>query len=95
MVDALIKLMFKDNLSGEVVNLGSPEERTVLDVAELIKDMTKTNSEIVFKPLPEDDPTRRKPGIIKAKEILDWKPKIDFTTGLKKTIEWFRGELKK
>jgi len=94
MVDGLMKLMLKDNLSGEVVNLGNPEERTVLSVAELIKDMTKSNSEIIFEPLPKDDPTRRKPDITKAKRFLDWKPETDFINGLKKNIKWFKGELK-
>jgi nucleoside-diphosphate-sugar epimerase len=95
MIDGLMKLMFKDNISGEVVNLGNPEERTILSVAGTIKDITNSNSEITFKELPEDDPTKRKPDITKAKKILDWKPKIDFTIGLKETIEWFRGEIKK
>jgi len=95
MVDGLMKLMVKDNLSGEVVNLGNPEERTVLDVAILIKDMTNSNSEITFKPLPKDDPIRRKPDITKARKILGWEPSAHFKSGLGKTIEWFRGELKK
>jgi len=95
MIDGLIKLILKDNLSGEVVNLGSPDERTILDVAGLIKNMTKSNSEIIFEPLPKEDPTRRKPDITKARKLLDWKPETDFTNGLKKTIEWFRGEFKK
>jgi nucleoside-diphosphate-sugar epimerase len=95
MIEGLLKLMFKDNLSGEVINLGNPEERTILDVAALIKEMTNSNSEITFKPLPKDDPTRRKPDITKARKLLDWEPKIDFARGLKETIEWFKGELKK
>ena len=95
MVDGLMKLMLEENLSGEVVNLGNPDERTILSVAELIKEMTKSSSEIVFKPLPEDDPTRRKPDITKARKLLDWEPKTGFTTGLKKTIEWFKEELEK
>lgn len=95
MIDGLMKLMFKDNISGEVVNLGNPEERTILSVAELIKDMTMSNSEIIFKQLPKDDPTRRNPDITKARKLIEWEPRIDFTNGLKKTIEWFRGELKK
>jgi nucleoside-diphosphate-sugar epimerase len=95
MIEGLLKLMFKDNLSGEVINLGNPEERTILDVAALIKEMTNSNSEITFKPLPKDDPTRRKPDITKARKLLGWEPKIDFAKGLKETIEWFKGELKK
>jgi len=95
MVDGLIKLMFKDNLSGEVVNLGNPVEMTILDIAKLIKDITKSNSKIIFKTLPKDDPTRRNPDITKAKKLIDWQPTVSFTIGLGKTIEWFKGELKK
>ena len=95
MVHGLMKLMLKDNIPSEVVNLGNPDERTILSVAELIKKMTKSNSEIIFKPLPKNDPTRRKPDITKARNLLAWKPETDFSTGLEKTIEWFRGELKK
>ncbi len=95
MVDGLIKLILKDNLSGEIVNLGNPEERIILSVVELIKDMANTNSEIIFEPLPKDDPTKRRPDITKARKLIDWSPEIDFISGLEKTIEWFRGELKK
>ena len=95
MIDGLMKFMLKENISGEIVNFGNPEERAILDVATLIKEMTNSNSEITFKQLPKDDPTRRKPDITKAKKLLDWQPKTDFTDGLKKTVEWFRGELKK
>ncbi|MDI6825937.1 MAG: SDR family oxidoreductase [Candidatus Aenigmarchaeota archaeon] len=95
MIDGLMKLMSKESLSGEVVNLGAQEERTILTVAELIKNITNSNSKIVFKPLPEDDPARRKPDITKAKKLLGWEPKVDLETGLEKTIEWFKEELKK
>jgi nucleoside-diphosphate-sugar epimerase len=95
MVEGLIKMMFTDGLSGEVFNLGNTEERTVLEVAEMIKKMTKSNSEIVFKPLPQDDPIRRKPNIDRAKKILGWEPKVDFISGLKKMIEIFEEELKR
>jgi len=95
MISGLMKLMLKDNLSGEVVNLGNLEERDILSVAKLIRDTTESNSEIIFKPLPEDDPTRRRPDMAKARKLLGWEPETDFTTGLKKTIEWFRGELNK
>jgi nucleoside-diphosphate-sugar epimerase len=62
-----------------------------LDLAKLVKKLTGSKSEIVFKPLPKDDPVRRRPDIRKAKERLGWEPKIAFEEGLKKTIEWFRG----
>jgi nucleoside-diphosphate-sugar epimerase len=95
MIDGLMKFMLKDDLPGEVVNFGNPEERTVLDMATLIKEMTNSNSEITFRQLPKDDPTRRKPDITKAKKLLGWQPKTDFIDGLKKTVEWFEGEIKK
>lgn len=95
MIDGLMKLMFTDGFSGQVVNLGNKEEKSIISVARLIKNLTKSKSKIVFKPLPEDDPSRRKPDITKAKELLNWEPKVDFEDGLKKTIPWFKGELKR
>jgi nucleoside-diphosphate-sugar epimerase len=94
MVEGLISFMFTDNLAGEVMNLGSTDERRIIDVANLIKKLTGSNSKIVFKPLPKDDPSRRKPDISKAKKLLGWEPRVDLETGLKKTIEWFRRELR-
>lgn len=92
MIDGLIRLM-ESGRPGEILNLGHPDERKVVDVAKMIKEMTQSNSKIIFLPLPKDDPTRRKPDIKKAKEKLGWEPKISFESGLKKTIEWFRGSL--
>jgi len=95
MVDGLMKFMFIDGLSGEVINLGSMDEREIIELAKLLKKLIFSESEIVFKPLPEDDPTKRKPDITKAKKVLGWKTKVDLKTGLTKTIEWFREELNK
>jgi len=95
MVDGLMKFMFIDGLSGEVINLGSTDERKIIDIAKILRELINSKSDIVFKPLPEDDPTKRKPDIIKAKKLLNWKTKIDFKIGLIKTIEWFRKELNK
>lgn len=92
MVEGLCNLMFTSNISGGIFNLGNPGEITVLEVAKLIKELTKSNSNIVFKPLPKDDPTRRKPDITRAKELLKWKPSIDLKTGLNETIEYFKTE---
>lgn len=75
------------------VNLGNPQERTVLELAQLIKELTDSKSEIEFKPLPEDDPKRRLPDITKAKTLLGWSPKTDIVDGLKSTIAWFREQL--
>jgi len=77
----------------EPVNLGNPQERTVLELAELIKELTGTKSEIEFKPLPTDDPRRRLPDISKAKTLLDWTPRVEITDGLKQTIAWYKEQL--
>jgi len=90
MVGGLMKLMFTDDLGGEVVNLGNSEEVSILETAKLIKKLTGSDSKILFKPLPRDDPIRRKPDISKAKRILGWKPFIHLEEGLRKTIEYFR-----
>lgn len=94
MVDCLMKLMLADNLKGEVVNLGSPNEITILEVAELIKKITNSKSEIIFKPLPEDDPTKRKPDISKAKNSLGWSPTTTLGEGLRRTISYFEKSIK-
>jgi len=91
LVDGLIKLMFNKNTYGEVVNLGNPEEHTVLEYAKIIKRLANSKSEIVFfEELPPDDPQKRKPDISKAKKLLNWEPKIGLEEGLKKTICYFK-----
>jgi UDP-glucuronate decarboxylase len=94
LVEALIKM--QNNKEGFIgpVNLGNPSERTILEFAEKIIELTNSKSKIIYKPLPSDDPTRRKPDISLAKEKLDWEPKTDIDTGLKKTIEYFDKILK-
>ncbi len=78
------------------VNLGNPQEYTILQLAEMIVRLTNSSSKIAFKPLPKDDPCRRKPDISLAQEKLGgWTPKIDVKDGLLKTIEYFENELKK
>lgn len=89
MVDGICKTMFSKEMSGEVVNLGSQNEITVLELAERIKKLTNSNSKIIFKKLPEDDPKQRCPDISKAKEILGCEPMIDLEEGLNMTIRWF------
>ncbi len=75
------------------VNLGNPREMTILQLAEIIKDMTGSKSPIEFKPLPVDDPQVRQPDISLARELLDWQPRIDLKQGLAGTIEYFRRKL--
>ena len=79
----------------EVFNIGNPYEMTVKELAETILKITDSSSKIIFKPLPNDDPQQRKPDITKAKEKLNWEPKIDLETGLNTTIEWIKKELSK
>jgi len=88
MVEGLTRLMNSNHT--EPVNLGNPNEIKILDLAKLIKKMSNSKSEIVFKAMPENDPLRRKPDINKAKKQLKWNPRTDLETGLKMTIEWFR-----
>ena len=72
------------------VNMGNPDEFTILQLAEMIKKLTGSKSRIVFNPLPEDDPKVRMPDITKARKLLDWQPQVKLEDGLKKTIEWFK-----
>lgn len=90
LVEGLCAFMFGDNLKGEVINLGNPNEKSIAEFATIIKELTKTKSEIVHEDLPEDDPKRRNPDISKAKKLLHWEPKVSLEEGLRKTIEYFK-----
>ncbi|MDP3994593.1 MAG: SDR family oxidoreductase [bacterium] len=90
MVEGIYKAMFTKGTKGQVFNLGNPEEYTVLDLAEKIKEMTNAKSEYIFESLPQDDPMQRQPDISKAKEILDWEPEVSVDEGLQKTIEYYK-----
>ena len=90
LVDGLERAMFAPGLGGEVFNLGNPEEHTVLEYARRIRDLCGGTSEIVFRDLPEDDPSRRCPDIAKARRVLDWQPGVGLEDGLRQTIAWFR-----
>ncbi len=90
LVAGIIFAMFKPGTKGEVVNLGNPEEHTVLEYAKLIRRLCGSSSEIRFEPLPQDDPTRRCPDIAKAKALLGWQPRIGLEDGLVRTIQWFK-----
>lgn len=93
LVDGLIRMMNKDNFTGPV-NLGNPDEYTILDFAKKIKELTGTKAKIVFKPLPQDDPMQRRPDITLAKKKLNWEPKISVNEGLHKTVEYFKDRLR-
>lgn len=87
-VEGLYRLLLSDYALP--VNIGNPEEITILDFAKEIIKLTGTNQKIVFKPLPQDDPMQREPDISKAKEILGWKPQVSREEGMKKTFEYFK-----
>ncbi len=89
-VAGLVAMMFGSNTTGEVVNIGNPEEYTMIDLANKIKTMTASKSEIVYAELPTDDPTQRRPDITKAQTLLGWKPLVSVDEGLKKTIEYYK-----
>ncbi len=74
------------------VNIGNPNECTVLELARAVLDVTGSRSEIVFEPLPADDPARRRPDITRAHDLLGWEPEIDLADGLARTYEWYRKE---
>jgi UDP-glucuronate decarboxylase len=75
------------------VNLGNPSEYTILQLAETIQRLIDPTAQLIFKPLPQDDPQRRQPDISKAKFYLDWEPKVPLEEGLAKTIAYFRDRL--
>jgi UDP-glucuronate decarboxylase len=81
-----------DSVTGPI-NMGNPGEFTILQLANKVIEMTDSKSQIVFKPLPSDDPMQRKPDISLAKELLDWEPTIPLEVGLKQTISYFKATL--
>ncbi len=93
LIDGIFKLAMSDY--HEPVNLGNPREMTIKQFADEIIRITGAKSTIEYKPLPVDDPQVRQPDITRAKDILDWEPRVDFEEGIKKTIEYFRESLKR
>jgi len=92
LIEGMVRMMNTENFTGPV-NLGNPEEYTILDLAQKIITMTGSKSKIVYKPLPSDDPTQRQPDITLAGQKLGWKPEVSVTDGLTRTIEYFKKEL--
>lgn len=92
LVDGLIKMMEQDNFNGPV-NLGNPVEMTINELAEMVIEKTGSESKIVYRDLPADDPVKRKPAIQLAKKQLNWQPKVSLNEGLDKTIEYFKTKI--
>ncbi len=92
LVEGMMRMMNAEGFTGPV-NLGNPEEYTILDFAKKIIAMTGSRSKIIHQPLPSDDPTQRQPDISLANEKIKWQPRVSVDEGLKRTIEYFRKEL--
>ena len=89
LIDGLVRLMnTSDDVTGPM-NLGKPDEFTILELAEKVIELSNSSSEVVFKKLPADDPTQRRPDITQARKILEWEPEVELEEGLKRTITYF------
>jgi dTDP-glucose 4,6-dehydratase len=91
LVEGLMKLL--DSNEHEPTNIGNPQEITILEFAERIRELTHTKAEIIFKPLPQDDPKQRCPDITKARRVLNWEPKVGLAEGLRFTLEYFQKKI--
>ncbi|MEW2920664.1 UDP-glucuronic acid decarboxylase family protein [Muricauda sp. ANG21] len=87
-IEGIYRLLMSDYV--EPINIGNPDETTILEFAEEIIKLTGTDQKIVFKPLPQDDPLQRQPDITRAKEVLGWEPKVHRSEGLKKAFDYFK-----
>jgi dTDP-glucose 4,6-dehydratase len=93
LVEGIYRLLMSDIETP--VNIGNPHEMTILQFAKIIREQTGSRSEIVFRPLPEDDPKTRQPDITQARTRLGWEPKVGLAEGLESTIRYFRGALER
>jgi dTDP-glucose 4,6-dehydratase len=94
-ISDLVEGIYRVLMSGETrpVNLGNPQELTILELAQEIIRLTGSRSKVIFHPLPQDDPKRRQPDITRAKQLCGWEPKVEFRAGLTATIEYFKAKL--
>ena len=88
-LNLIVNLMNMKKAPKEPINVGNPHEVSILEVAEIVKEITKSSSNIVHKPAMLDDPQRRRPNVLKAKEIIKWEPKISIEEGIRKTIDYY------
>ncbi len=91
LIEYILRMADKENLAGETINIGNPEEFTILQTAQMVHKLVNSGVEFKpeYKPLPADDPTRRCPDISKAKKLLEYEPQVKFVDGLKKTVAYF------
>jgi nucleoside-diphosphate-sugar epimerase len=92
LVEYILRAAVFESAKHQVINIGNPDEWTIGDFAKKVIEMTQSQSEIVFEPLPTDDPTRRKPDITKAIQLLSYQPQVALDQGLALTMEWFRNQ---
>jgi dTDP-glucose 4,6-dehydratase len=90
-VRGIIALLDSDE--HDPINIGNPDEFTMLELADTVLEVVGGESQLVYEPLPQDDPTQRKPDITRARERLGWEPVVDLRAGVKRTVEWFRQQL--
>lgn len=93
LIEGMIKLMNAPDEVNQPVNVGNPNEFTILELAKIVIELTGSKSQIVFMPLPQDDPMQRQPDITRAKEKLGWEPRVELREGLTKTIDYFEKAL--
>ena len=93
LVDGLLRAMFTPGTTGDVFNLGNPEEHTIYEFGEIIAAVAGQEPQFEFKPLPKDDPTRRKPDITRARTRLGWEPRVKLTDGLRETMAWYKTQI--
>jgi len=90
LVEGIVRAAFRPKTRGEIFNLGNPNEFTMLEAADLVEELLGVGLPRVYKPLPADDPRRRRPDISKARAVLGWSPRIPLREGLNRTIAWYQ-----
>ena len=89
LIDGIFKMAMTESVIDKPINLGNPRKITMIELAELIIQITNSKSKLVFKPLPEDDPKQREPDINSARNILSWEPSVTLEEGVTKTVNYF------
>ena len=92
LIDGFVRLMNQDQVVGPM-NIGNPVEFTILELAKTVIELTESKSQIIYRPMPQDDPKQRQPDITQAREVLGWEPKIQLREGLQETIKYFAQQL--
>jgi UDP-glucuronate decarboxylase len=93
LIEGIYKMLMLAGPTATPINLGNPGEFSMLELAEKVIRITGSKSEVIFEPLPQDDPRQRKPDISLAREVLDWAPAVDLELGIDLTVQYFKREL--